>query len=342
MGARSGVAVRWLGIALLLAACLAAGCSGLTTSRDSGELSGGAVSAEQPPATVQSSDAGMETYGTSAGSAESAKASAVDAAGDSLVISTAGISVEVKDLDAGVAAIRALATKYGASIANLTTNAGNDPLPVPQPLDGTSTEYAVPSPGGATITLRVPSEKLAAAEAEIAALGRVISQSSTQDDVTQQHVDMKARLKNMQAEEARLRTFFLKAKRVSEMLAIEQELSRVRGEIESMQAQIAYLERQAALATLTVSLSQPGALVSPSAGGWGFSEAIRDGVRAAAAVVRGMITMLLAFSPVILLGLVAFVAIRAVVVRRRKRRETSESADSVESTSDQPETPAGE
>ncbi len=124
------------------------------------------------------------------------------------------------------------------------------------------------------------------------------------------------------------------------MLAIEQELARVRGEIESMQAQITYLENQAALATLTVSLSQPGALVSPAAGGWGFSEAIRDGVRAAAAVVRGLITMLLAFSPVILLGVLLFFAIRAIVVRRRKRRAEATPVADTSQTADGSETPA--
>ena len=94
-----------------------------------------------------------------------------------------------------------------------------------------------------------------------------------QSDVTQQHVDLEARLKNLQAEEVRLRRFLDKATKVSEMLVIQRELSRVRGEIESMQAQIAYLDRQTAMATLSLALSAPGALVQPTGGTWGFSAA---------------------------------------------------------------------
>jgi len=321
MSTRATHTLRMLGIVALLGACFALGCTASRTG----------TTTESPASSgaAQLPDGATSDGGAVGGAVESQspERAALDAATvpsqDTLVISTAGIDVEVEDLDSAVAAVRALATKYGASIANLSTSAGDDPGVGPQPLDGSSAQYAPVAPGGASITLRVPAAKLAAAERDIAALGRVISQTSSQDDVTQQHVDMRARLKNLQAEESRLRTFFLKAKRVSEMLAIETELSRVRGEIESMQAQIDYLERQAALATLTVSLSQPGALVSPAGGGWGFGEAVREGVRAAATVVRGAITLVLALSPLLVLGLVLFVVIRALIVRRRKGRANS-------------------
>ncbi len=153
-----------------------------------------------PQETVKSDAPATEGYAVSGASVDSAQAPERTSV-DTLVISTAGIQVEVKNLDESIAAIRGLATKYGASIANLSMNAGSEPVPVPQPLDGSSEQYVGPTPGGATITLRIPSEKLAAAESDIAQLGRVISQTSSQDDVTQQHVDMKARLKNLQAEE---------------------------------------------------------------------------------------------------------------------------------------------
>ena len=218
------------------------------------------------------------------------------------MISTAGISLEVKDLDAA----RRSDPRTGRQVRRdhrqpVDERRGASRLPAPQPLDGSSAQYAAPTPAARRITLRIPAEKLAAAERDIAALGRVISQTSSQDDVTQQHVDMKARLKNLQAEEARLRTFFLKAKRVSEMLAIEQELARVRGEIESMQAQIDVprdarprSRRSPCHARRSRARScrpRPAAGASRPRSATAFEPA--------AAVVRGMITMLLALSPVI-------------------------------------------
>lgn len=327
MRKRAAVAAYLLGIVLLLGASFASGCSILGVRTEGGTTSGGVVEQTTSEYGLKA-DPGRDFGSAEAPQSVDAVAAPTRQVQDSLVISTAGITIEVKSLDSAVTAVRDLATKYGATIANLSVSAGESD--VPRPLDASSEQYSSPTPGSATITLRVPVAKLADAQKDIALLGRVISQTSSQDDVTQQHVDMKARLKNLQAEESRLRTFFLKAKKVSEMLAIEQELARVRGEIESMQAQITYLERQAAMATLTVSLRQPGALVSPAAGGWGFSEAIRDGIRAAATVTRGLITMLLAFSPLIIIGLLLFFVIRAAVLRRRKHH--SDQSQSEEAT----------
>ena len=171
------------------------------------------------------------------------------------------------------------------------------------------------------MTLRVPAEKLASVEAEAAKLGKVLSQSASEDDVTQQHIDLEARLKNLQAEEVRLRGFLDQATKVTEMLEVERELSRVRGEIESMQAQIAYLEQQAAMATLTLALSAPGSLVQPSGGTWGFGTAITTGVQAAAAVIKTLIVLIIALSPVLLV-----VAIVVLVWRSRRRSKAAARA----------------
>ena len=163
----------------------------------------------------------------------------------------------------------------------------------------------------------MPAAKLAAVEKAVAELGTVLTQATAEDDVTQQHIDLAARLKNLRAEESRLRSFLDDAKKVSEMLEVERELSRVRGEIESMQAQLTYLERQAAMATLTISLSEPGPVVSPGTPGWGFTEAVTRGVRTAAALVSATITVLIAVIPLLVLAAI-IVLVRRFVRRRRK------------------------
>ncbi len=198
-----------------------------------------------------------------------------------------------------------------------TGEGGGAPVPLG---DGTTSSSSQSS--SAQVTLRVPAEKLASVEAKAAKLGKVLSQSAAQSDVTQQHVDLSARLKNLQAEEIRLRGFLDKAVKVSEMLEIERELSRVRGEIEAMQAQIAYLDSQAAMATLTLALSAPGALVQPAGGTWGFSAAVTAGIQAAAALLRTLIIVIIALSPVLLVVvvIVAHLAFPAVVAVRRRAR----------------------
>ena len=325
---------------LALAALLlvgAAGCASQSSTSGSSAVRGMSALAPAPEQAPNAATVPQDVAGSGSGTAGSAAKGTVVPT-DRLVISTASMSIEVKNLDSGVSAVRALAAKYGATISDLSVSAGSEPPIVAQPLDTQSSDGSAITPGGATISLRVPAAKLPAAEKDAAALGRIISQTASESDVTQQHVDLAARLKNLRAEEARLRAFFTKATKVSEMLAIESELSRVRGDIESMQAQLTYLESQSALATLTISLREPGGIVSPAASGWGFAAAVRDGIRAAADVTRGLITFLLAFSPIILLGLVAFFAIRALVRRRRRRKLVD--ANGRLASSDPTQTPA--
>lgn len=170
------------------------------------------------------------------------------------------------------------------------------------------------------VTVRVPTDDFEEFVDEVAKIGTVKFQSEASDDVTQEHVDLSARLENLRAQEARLREFFEAAKNVTEMLAIEQELARVRGDIESLDAQVTYLERQAAMATVTVELVEPKAVVRPGGDSWGFTEALTNGVRGAAELVTGAITVLIATAPVWLTALVLFFPLRALVRRRRAHR----------------------
>lgn len=264
----------------------------------------------------------------------SASAPGQSATPDRLVVSTAAMSIEVKNVDEALTAVRTLAASSNSQVVGLTVQAGGS-SGQPTPLsDGSGAQVA--GPGSAQITLRVPADKLTAVQSEAVKLGRVLTQNASESDVTQQHVDMAARLKNLQAEEAQLRGFLTKATKVSEMLEIDRELSRVRGDIESMQAQLVYLEQQAAMATLTLSLSSPGSLVEPTGGSWGFSAAVRTGVQAAAGLLRVLIVTVIALSPVALFALLIVVIVRA---RRRRKMSLASAPETPTVPSDNPEAP---
>jgi len=282
------------------------------------------------PVTVNSTSKDM-TYGSAGGapssvgavesqvSAPSPDAAAPGASVDStqrMVVSSASMEVRVKDAEKAIAQVRALAAATKSEISNLVVTSG-DFSPQPMPLASDGSGVSVSGPVSAQITLRVPADALPALQRDLAKLGTVLSLNVSEDDVTQQHVDMAARLKNLQAEEARLRTFLTRTGKVSELLEVERELARVRGEIESMQAQLTYLERQAAMATLTISLTEPGPVVSPGTGGWGLGSAVTNGIHAAAALVRATITVAI---PLALIGVVGgLVALAWRSIRRRKR-----------------------
>lgn len=104
----------------------------------------------------------------------------------------------------------------------------------------------------ANSTLRVPSGMFDSAVSRILALGSTIHKNVSGQDVTTQVADISARLKVMRAEEDSYITMLRAAKRVGELLEIKERLSRVRQEIESLDAQRTALKGMAALSTIQV------------------------------------------------------------------------------------------
>ncbi|MDZ4655476.1 MAG: DUF4349 domain-containing protein [Coriobacteriia bacterium] len=245
---------------------------------------------------------------------------AVDAV-DRLIIRNKTVRLEVEKVDEAISALEKLASKHDGIITAMQV-ATDDETPIYR-YDEIS--YSDGAALRGYVTVRVPVDKYEAFLEGVSGIGTVLYQAESADDVTQQHVDMTARLENLRAEEVRLREFFDAANKVEEMLAIERELSRVRGEIESLDAQVKYLERQAAMATVTIDLTEPKPLVRPSGDDWGFGQAITDGFRGAAGVIRVAIALIIATAPLWLLAVIAFFAIRTVL-RRRSHRHAKATA----------------
>lgn len=228
-----------------------------------------------------------------------------------MIILTQTLRFEVDDTPAAIAALRELADQHDALVANMRM-ASYDGWVYDSPASGVALR--------GWVTVRVPVDGVDAFVADLEQLGKLVYQAQTSDDVTQEHVDLSARLENLRAQEQRLRELVAQAANVEETLAVEQELWRVRGEIESLDAQVKYLERQAAMATVTVEFTEDGPVVQE----WGFVRALRDGVRAAAGVLAFVITFVIASSPLWLLGLGIVAVIRSV---RRRRRLAAAQAD---------------
>ncbi len=113
-----------------------------------------------------------------------------------------------------------------------------------------------------TVTLRVPSGSLKAAMDSLESLGKVTSRRLSSEDVTDQYVDIDARLRTMIALRDRLRDLLDQARDVSDVLAIEKELGRVQADIDSMQARLKAIEGRVDLATIHVSIRR-GRILGP-------------------------------------------------------------------------------
>jgi len=107
---------------------------------------------------------------------------------------------------------------------------------------------------GSSLTVRVPSAQFATLVREVDGFGKVQAQSESGRDVTGTVVDLGARIRNLESEEAALRTLLSRAGSIPAILQVQDQLFGVEGEVEQLAAQQASLVDHATFATLTVDL----------------------------------------------------------------------------------------
>ena len=112
-----------------------------------------------------------------------------------------------------------------------------------------------PNATTANLTVRVPADRFEEARSGIRNLGlRVESERVDAQDVTRQYVDQDASLRNLRAEEAQYLTILKQASTVKDMLAVSEQLSEVRGQIEQQEAEFHALSRQLETVSIAISL----------------------------------------------------------------------------------------
>ncbi|RLC61125.1 MAG: DUF4349 domain-containing protein, partial [Chloroflexi bacterium] len=171
------------------------------------------------------------------------------------------------------------------------------------------------------ISIRVPDDRFESALAELRELAvRVISESTSSRDVTEEYVDLESRLKNAEATESQYLALLQKAENIEDILRIYERLSQVRSEIEQIKGRMQYLERTSSMSLISVSL-EPQATAKPLVRvGWNIVEIFKSAIRGlviAGQVIGTIVIWLLIFSPIwgAILGIIYW--------RLRKRKKTS-------------------
>lgn len=206
-----------------------------------------------------------------------------------MILRTAQLTVVAQDLDKARTAMDQIMRRYSGYVGDLT--------------------FSVPSDGPRklTATLRVPANQLDAALAELKTLGRVESESQNGQDVTAQYVDLEARLSNSRNTEQRLIELLRqRTGRLSDVLEVETELSRVREEIERMEGERRLLTKQVEYATLTATVTEEykaPARAIPDSLGRRFRNAALDGYQSVVNFVIGVALFLVSDGPMLLLWL---------------------------------------
>ncbi len=174
------------------------------------------------------------------------------------------------------------------------------------------------SRGLATVTLRVPADRFEEAMRQLSGLGRVTNRSERGDDVSSTFSDLDARLRNLSAQEGVLQDLMRQAKNIPDTIAVQQQLSAVREQIEQLTGQRNLLDDQATYGTITVAMHGGAAVPVQAATRGTVAQAWHDAVGVTLAIFAGTIVVLGAAVPLGLLALVGFAGWS--LVRRRRRR----------------------
>jgi hypothetical protein len=218
---------------------------------------------------------------------------AIDASG-AMLIRNGQANVEVRRVDDAVAKLRQTAAQLGGFVANTAIVGGKE-------------EHR-----SATLELRVPSTQFDAAIAALGALGKVESVSATVQDVGEEYVDLGARVANARHMEARLVEMLARRTgKLSEALTVEQELRRVREEIERYDARLKWLERRSAMSSIEITMREPMSVLDQR-GPSPIAEAFAEAWRRAVAVLAWSIAALGLLVPLGLVLLGIYVLARRV------------------------------
>lgn len=304
------------GLTVGIVALVLAGCASGSSSSSSAE-GAAAVSAAPTPA----------DGGASATTGRGLGAPLDGAVGRSVVV-TADESVRVDDVLTATARLTAVATAHNATVASQTVSTG---LPGPTPDPGPATPDgapACPSTGcptsyaSSTTTLRVDPAQVDALLADVGRLGTVEASTRSSTDVTADVADVAARVANAQASLARVRALMARATSIGDVVMLESELSRREGDLEALEARQRALADQTAQATVTVRLTSAAAPAPASDAGTGFVAGLRAGWDSVTGVLSGLLTVVGALVPWLVVLAPAGLVTWAVV--RRRRRPTAE------------------
>ena len=149
-------------------------------------------------------------------------------------------------------------------------------------------------------------------------LGRLQFVNVGAQDVSEEFVDLTARVANGQRLEDRLVELLrTRTGKLQDVLTVERELARIREEIERMEGRLRFLKTSAQLSTLSINLFEPPPLVASHPGYSVLAEAFKSAWRNFVGILAGGIASLGFIAPILVLGW------GAVVVAKRYRRKTA-------------------
>jgi len=176
------------------------------------------------------------------------------------------------------------------------------------------------------LVVRVPAAQFDQTMNEIRATSqRIIQEKTSGQDVTEEFMDLEARIKNQKALETQFIEIMKRAGKVEDALSVQRELAEVRTEIEKLEGRRRFLENQSSLSTITVTMQPPTPIVNTTGFWYNVRSAFTDGVDVALAIILFLIRAVVALLPIAFLIGLPLALILKFVVKRLRRKPMNEA-----------------
>ena len=228
---------------------------------------------------------------------------------DRMLIRTGQVHLEVDDFEAARRNLTRTVNRHGGYISDSNVERHR--------IDNKSYKTGM-------VVLRIPAQNFTAMMGETEAVGTVLESRTNVEDVTEQLVDIEARLENLRAQRDQLRKLYRNASDTEDVLAVQRRLSDVQGEIERLEARQQNLRRQVALSTIRVRMEEPRPQPEPvDIDRWyevGVLSAFLESVDGVVVTLRALVVSVAYILPYLLVFGVPIVTGVVVILARRRDR----------------------
>ncbi|HEY2963820.1 MAG TPA: DUF4349 domain-containing protein [Pyrinomonadaceae bacterium] len=237
------------------------------------------------------------------------KFEAITAAVDRKIIRNADLTMEVPSTIETQHRIVSIAETHGGFVVTSEAKQRDNIEPSKRTLD-------------IKLVVRVPENQFGATLDQVRALGNGTpnEEKVTGQDVTEEFIDLEARLKTQKALEAQFLLIMRQAGKISDALEVQRQIADVRTEIEKLEGRKRFLENRSSLATITVNLQTPTPIVVTATGfKSSVRDAVSDSVEMASAIVLFFVRFAIGMIPIIVLVLLPGALLLRYLIRRAKR-----------------------
>lgn len=243
---------------------------------------------------------------------ESGSGAAPEGSPEKLIYS-ASATVETTEFDGTIEKLSALVEQYGGFVESSSVNGSNY---YTQSRGYSSTRYA-------SYVIRVPSEKFSALMGSLSTLGNVPYSHTYTENITAQYYDTDARLTAYQTQEARLLEMMEAAKTVEDLIAIEEKLTELRYQIESLQSTLKNWDRQVAYSTLDLEVQEVVEYTPESRMSYGqeLALALSSGLKRTGEFFKDLLLAIVGALPALVILAVVLAILIPVWKKRRKARK---------------------